>query len=701
MTIETTLPDKTKHTIPESPLGKIDLRSIVAFVKDTPITCILTSAVVSLVSQNVFVGLAAGGIHAIVGVAANRDNILKSLMSDITWMKHPKSCRSAFQYKLIQLFSAYKSNIDSFQPCLPRMPIPPLQQTCDKYLQSIRPLLSEDEYITTKATVEKFLGNEGKILQQHLQEYASTKDNWLEDIWLSYAYLKRREPLPFSTNIYALGSTKKRVFEKDVNPQLIRACYLIKGSLNFKNMIDRGTLPPEKYYGIPASMDQYHSLFSTTRIPQVGEDQLETHADSQHLIIVKHNHFIKFDCYHDNRPLTLGEIWLQLQQLDQMLDEQKSEGKTVSLFTAQDRDQWATDRLTLLSSEKNKETIKCIETAIALISLETEEKDATEDFVSQVFLNPKNRWYDKSLQAIIAPSGKIGFNVEHSGADGTIISAMINHVFSREEKNYSLPDNTVLLPTPKGTSDHTDLTPPRILEWDETSKIFEKIPDLRRDFEEKAIDYDIKIFYFDNYGKGAIKKMRLSPDAYIQMAIQLAYYKLTKKLALTYETASTRVFLNGRTETIRTVSEDSKQFVLAMADPNSSKEKRLSALRDAVKSHVQYVKDASLGEGIDRHLLGLKAQANKYDISSPFFSDKSYNLEWKLLTSQTPCPTSLGGGFTPENNGYGISYHVFEDRIFFNISSKKSCQKTNSTDFTNILKESLMEMQGDFIVKTL
>jgi len=40
----------------------------------------------------------------------------------------------------------------------------------------------------------------------------------------------------------------------------------------------------------------------------------------------------------------------------------------------------------------------------------------------------------------------------------------------------------------------------------------------------------------------------VSPDGYVQMAFQLAYYTMYDKLVLTYESAHTRQFAHGRTE---------------------------------------------------------------------------------------------------------------------------------------------------------
>lgn len=39
-------------------------------------------------------------------------------------------------------------------------------------------------------------------------------------------------------------------------------------------------------------------------------------------------------------------------------------------------------------------------------------------------------------------------------------------------------------------------------------------------------DVDLHVFVQDSYGKGLMKKFKLSPDAYIQMALQLAHYRV-------------------------------------------------------------------------------------------------------------------------------------------------------------------------------
>lgn len=52
------------------------------------------------------------------------------------------------------------------------------------------------------------------------------------------------------------------------------------------------------------------------------------------------------------------------------------------------------------------------------------------------------------------------------------------------------------------------------------------------------------------------------------MALQLAWLKDQGKFTAVYETASTRLFLHGRTEVIRSFSRESLLFVQAMNRPD-------------------------------------------------------------------------------------------------------------------------------------
>jgi hypothetical protein len=58
---------------------------------------------------------------------------------------------------------------------LPKLPIPPLEDTCNRYLRALVALQDEKEHETTKAAVRQFLLSDGPKLQEALKEYAQDK----------------------------------------------------------------------------------------------------------------------------------------------------------------------------------------------------------------------------------------------------------------------------------------------------------------------------------------------------------------------------------------------------------------------------------------------------------------------------------------------------------------------------------------------
>lgn len=63
---------------------------------------------------------------------------------------------------------------------LPKLPIPDLESTLEKYRNVLRPLQSKREQEDTKAAAEEFLKGEGAELQDRLKKYASGKTSYIE-----------------------------------------------------------------------------------------------------------------------------------------------------------------------------------------------------------------------------------------------------------------------------------------------------------------------------------------------------------------------------------------------------------------------------------------------------------------------------------------------------------------------------------------
>lgn len=88
----------------------------------------------------------------------------------------------------------------AYQRSLPHLPVPTLASTTSKYLESVQPHLTPDEYKRTKKVVEEFATSDlAKTLQERLQARAADTDkhsNWLADWWNEAAYMGYRGMFP-------------------------------------------------------------------------------------------------------------------------------------------------------------------------------------------------------------------------------------------------------------------------------------------------------------------------------------------------------------------------------------------------------------------------------------------------------------------------------------------------------------------------
>lgn len=120
-----------------------------------------------------------------------------------------------------------------FQSNLPKLPVPTLNGTLQKYLKSVRPVVSEEEYKKTEAAVKEFESTGvGAALQDRLVRHASQNINWLEDWWLDGAYMGYRDPVVIYVSYF--------FYYKDDKLRRIpaqRAAAITTAALDFKRQI--------------------------------------------------------------------------------------------------------------------------------------------------------------------------------------------------------------------------------------------------------------------------------------------------------------------------------------------------------------------------------------------------------------------------------------------------------------------------------
>jgi len=205
-----------------------------------------------------------------------------------------------------------------------------------------------------------------------------------------------------------------------------------------------------------------------------------------------------------------------------------------------------------------------------------------------------------------------------------------------------------------------------------------------------------------NKGKGVWKKIGVSPDAVVQLALQLTYIRLHLHRPAVYESVSTRHFRRGRTETGRSLTSDSVNFIDAFMDSSIPDATKMELFSKAEISHVQYAKQASNAQGCDRHLLGLKLLTleNKEELH-PLFKDPIFekSSHWLLSTSTLAPKFITSICFGPVcSDGYGVCYTFRENDLNFAISSFKRDPFTDTNIFCLILNQNLNNLEN-FLAK--
>ena len=97
--------------------------------------------------------------------------LLRMLLSYKGWLyQPPRSVSYAVMawVAVVRLLSGRHPLMYSFQGALPRLPVPPVRTTCQRYLETVRPLLSDKELEQVKADMEVFLTKEAPKLQWYL-----------------------------------------------------------------------------------------------------------------------------------------------------------------------------------------------------------------------------------------------------------------------------------------------------------------------------------------------------------------------------------------------------------------------------------------------------------------------------------------------------------------------------------------------------
>jgi carnitine O-acetyltransferase len=564
------------------------------------------------------------------------------------------------------------------------------------------------------------------------------------------------------------------------NNQVTRAASLVVSALEFVRAVRREELTPDTIKGKPLDMYQYSRLFGTARVPTEHGCQIEQDPESKHVVVLCHGQFYWFDVLDDNSDLIMSEkdISINLQTIVDDATEtpiQEAAKGALGILSTENRKTWSgiRDMLTREEGSNNADCLGIVDSALFMLCLDYTEPDTAAKLCQNMLCGTNqvekgvqigtciNRWYDK-LQIIVCKNGSAGINFEHTGVDGHTVLRFASDVYTDTILRFartingqapSLWKTTSPDPSKRDPESFGDVnTTPHKLEWD----MFPELSIAVRFAETRLADLigqnEFECLDFSGFGKNFITSMGFSPDAFVQMAFQAAYYGLYGRVECTYEPSMTKMFLHGRTEAIRTVTEESVDFVQTFwADYPA--EQKVEALRQACQKHVENTRDCAKAQGCDRHLYALFCVWQKFvdeqqqsgslsstgytssiedasdaDFSSPvgsaeresvlsmddevktrergdstgsrsrdnpvpsIFSDGGWDKLNNTILSTSNCgnPSLRHFGFGPTSgDGFGIGYIIKDEGISISISSKHRQTKR----FLDTLESYLLEIR--------
>ncbi|BFZ57216.1 Carnitine O-acetyltransferase mitochondrial [Savitreella phatthalungensis] len=557
-----------------------------------------------------------------------------------------------------------------WQESLPKLPVPPLEKTAERYIRSLEAILKPDELARSKEAVAKFLQTEGPELQQKLIERSKRPDvkNWLTEWWDYNAYMAYRDPVVINVSyFYSHKDDRQR------RNNAARAAALSTAALAFRKQVVEGTLEPEYMKKLPICMDSYQYMWNCSRLPIKEADYVKKYSydgDNQFILAMRKGRFFKIPHVgKDGKQLSTADLQAQFEKVLATATEPAS--TPIGALTSENRDIWLAARDELVKDSKNAKALEDIERSSFVVCLDDAKPATYEDRARQYWHGDgKNRWYDKPLHFIVNENGTSGFLGEHSMMDGTPTHRLNDYVCGVLKA---------------GKVDHgdatakSDLSTPEEITFNTTDATKQHVAAAEKQFAEVIASRDLRVMNYQGFGKGLIKKFKSSPDSFVQMVIQLAYYKFYGINRPTYESAATRRFQHGRTETCRSVSNESVAFCETMESATASNADKIAAFREAIKSHGEYINAASAGMGVDRHLFGLKQLLPKGAPVPEIYKDPAYaySCKWFISSSQLSSEHFNGYGWgevVPE--GWGIAYMINEDSLNFNIVSRNlGCDK--------------------------
>ncbi len=576
------------------------------------------------------------------------------------------------------------------------MPLPSLEDSCARFLEWCSPLLTDEQRAQTEAEVAAFQrpGGPGRVLHAALEEYEASPGvhSWLDTFW-PYRYLGRRDRIALNANFFFL-------FQDSGEPQVERAAGLIAGAVGHKRLLDLQLLPPVVQRGVPQTMEQNKYLFSTTRIPGAEQDTVRAPyteewpgpSQARHIIVFHGGGMFRMEVLgEDGTPHSLEDLEAGLRAV--LKAEPAGADAPVGHLTTMARAEWAATREALKAGHPdNARALEDIETALFCVALEDDSPADTQETCDRLLYGDRgNRWFDKAVTFVVFADGQAGINCEHCELDGTTVLSFVDALMGASAQEHEHHSGA------RGQG--RPAVEPVVFTLDEAQRA--QVHDAARAFAEYGEATATTTVAFEDFGADTAKSLGVSPDAFVQLAYQLAHRRAKGHLGATYESIATRQYRHGRTEAMRVITPQMQAFAEAMEDPAAGAETRRAAAREAAAAHVTRAKECQAIQAPEQHLweleliqrrrgeeLGVHEQPALY--RSPGWTVMRDDY---LSTSSAPSVNIQYFGFgSTSSRCIGVAYVLLPDRFNLYLSTPQTVAPQMRA-FAARLREAVAELR--------
>jgi carnitine O-acetyltransferase len=607
------------------------------------------------------------------------------------------------------------------QSTLPRLPVPTIADTCARLLPTALPLaVSEDESEQLQRAVAVFPAQAAHLHERLLQRANDWNQNknssWLQLWWNQMGYLDVRDSVVINVSYYFAF-----IDDPTATTYIQRAASMLTAVGHFRQAIVSQQRPADTIgKGMPLCSTAYKYMFHACRVPQKDRDVVAVYDPARytHAVVVARGQFFPIPFLdpvtHEPLPLAALEAVLHdcvQQAVTAAASADDNNGMDqLGVCTSMNRDDWAAARAVLCQNGPVAAALEQLESGAVLLCLDIDESPVSKSQLAKLLLhgpNGHNRWYDKSIQLIVTKNGKAGLMGEHAMMDGMPVVQLADAITKLKYGDIVKKEDMTAATTSATATTATAATRifPQPFPLTLSSLLQPHISKAQRDFDQLTTTNELAVCRFDGYGSSFMKQAGYSPDAYAQMIMQIATYRLlgggTSPVG-TYESTQVRPFLHGRTETTRTVSPESAQLCqlfgpkpLGDEDDPESRGRKLLALDAACRSHVNYLKMAGNGLGVDRHLFGLSCLVAPNETLPDLYRDPVYQRakRWRVSTSHLTHPNFDSWGYGPVvSDGVGLAYSIHPRHCVFTITAHRD-HGGWPDQLSTLLQEALVEVQ--------